>query len=273
MLGSASFLAYLFTCGYICWQAGFRSSYEPRRITISGLRNTRLAFVVLETEMKRTVVIVDDHEAIRELLGRYLEGLDYEVIGQAGTGFEAMRLFKEAAPHLAILDIFLPELCGQEVISRRRRELPETRILVFTGAYDTAVLSSALRGGPNGMVHKAEPLEILVFALRIVTAGGRFFSPKISQLLSHSQAAPNQALSAREMEVLQSVAEGKSNKEIAALLGVSTKTVENHRMRLMHKVGVHNAASLTLIAVQMGIVPTNRAAAQLLESVLLPPQV
>ena len=123
------------------------------------------------------------------------------------------------------------------------------------------------------MVHKSEPLEVLVLALRIVAFGGRFFSPRISQLLKHSQMAPNQALSAREMEVLQSVAEGKSNKEIAALLGVSTKTVENHRMRLMHKVGVHNAASLTLIAVRMGLVPTNRVAARLLESVLLPPEV
>lgn len=223
--------------------------------------------------MRRTVVIIDDHEAVREMMGRYLEGLDYEVVGQAGTGFEAMRLFKEAAPNVAILDIFLPELCGQEVILRLRRELPETRILVFTAAYDTAVLSSALRGEPNGMVHKSEPLEVLVLALRIVAAGGRFFSPRISQLLKHSQMAPNQALSAREMEVLQSVAEGKSNKEIAALLGVSTKTVENHRMRLMHKVGVHNAASLTLIAVRMGLVPTNRVAARLLESVLLPPEV
>jgi DNA-binding NarL/FixJ family response regulator len=225
--------------------------------------------------MKRTVVIVDDHDAVRELMGRYLERLDYNVIGQAGTGFEAMRLFKKAAPDLAIVDIFLPELCGQEVISRLRRELPQTRILVFTGVYDSAVLSNALRGEPNGMVHKAEPLEILVFALRIVSAGGRFFSPKISQLLRHSQVAPSQALSAREMEVLQSVAEGRSNKEISVLLGVSTKTVENHRMRLMHKLGVHNAASLTLLAVQMGVVSPTGAGVpnQIFDGVLLPPDV
>ena len=130
--------------------------------------------------MRRTVVIIDDHEAVREMMGRYLEGLDYEVVGQAGTGFEAMRLFKEAAPNVAILDIFLPELCGQEVILRLRRELPETRILVFTAAYDTAVLSSALRGEPNGMVHKSEPLEVLVLALRIVAFGGRFFSRELA---------------------------------------------------------------------------------------------
>ena len=221
--------------------------------------------------MKRTIVMVDDHEAVRELTCRYLERLDYEVIGQAGTGLEAMRLFKKTAPDLAIVDIFLPELCGQEVISRLRRELPETRILVFTAGWDPAVLSSALRGEPNGMVHKAEPLEVLLIALRIISAGGRFYSPKITQLLGHSQLAPTETLSRREMEVLQSVAEGKSNKEIAALLGVSTKTVENHRMRLMHKLGVHNAASLTLVAVQMGVVSATRVSAKPFESVLLPP--
>jgi DNA-binding NarL/FixJ family response regulator len=223
--------------------------------------------------MKRKIIIVDDHEAVRELMGRYLELLDYEVVGQAKTGFEAMRLIKTTAPELAIVDIFLPELCGQEVISRLRRELPEMRILVFTGAWDGPALNSALRSEPNGMVHKAEPLEVLVFALRIVAAGGRFFSPKISQLLRSPQSAPNQALSGREMEVLQSVAEGKSNKEIATLLGVSTKTVENHRMRLMQKLGVHNAASLTLIAVQMGVVSATRVPAMLFESVPLPPKV
>ena len=221
--------------------------------------------------MKRTTVIVDDHQAVRELMGRYLELLGYEVVGQAKTGFEAMRLIKTAAPDLAIVDIFLPELCGQEVISRLRKQLPDMGILVFTGAWDAGAMNSALRSEPNGMVHKAEPLEVLVFALRIVSAGGRFFSPKISQLLRHPPSASKQALSGREMEVLQSVAEGKSNKEIAALLGVSTKTVENHRMRLMQKLGAHNAASLTLIAIQMGVVAATRVPEMLFESVPLPP--
>ena len=151
--------------------------------------------------MKRTIVIVDDHQAVRELMGRYLERLDYEVIGQAGTGLEAMRLLQKAVPDIVIVDIFLPELCGQEVISRLRRELSKARILVFTAAWETPVLNSAFRGEPNGMVHKTESLEVLDFALGIIGAGGRFFSPKISKLLRQSQSAPTQALSAREMEV------------------------------------------------------------------------
>ena len=217
--------------------------------------------------MRKRIVIVDDHEAVRELLCRYLERLaEYEVIGQAGTGFEAMRLFKKTTPHLAIIGLLLPELCGQEVMLRVRRELPEMRILVFTGAWDLSVLTNALRCQPNGMVHKAESLEMLLFALRTVCVGGRFVSPKINQFIGHAEFGSAQALSAREMEVMQSVAEGKSNKEIGAILGVATKTVDNHRSRLMQKLGVHNAASLTLVAVQMGIVSASSVPAGLFES-------
>jgi DNA-binding NarL/FixJ family response regulator len=205
--------------------------------------------------MKRKVVIVDHHEAVRELLCRYLESSsEYAVVGQAGTGLEAMRLLKRTSANVVIIDLVLPELCGHEVISRLRREIPELRIVVFTGASDTNVLASALRSDPDGIVHKSEPLEILLSALRTVSYGGRFFSPKANHYVTHSELRQAQALSTREIEVMQSIAEGKSNKEIGRLLGVATKTVDNHRTRLMQKLGVHNAASLTLAAVQMGVV-------------------
>lgn len=206
--------------------------------------------------MKKRIVIVDHHDAIRELLCRFLERLsEYEVVGQAGTGLEGIRLLKETSPNVAIIDLLLPQLCGHEVILRVRREFPEVRILVFTGASDTNVLANALRSEPHGIVHKSEPLEMLLFALRTVSVGGRFFSPRLDLSVDHSELGSAQALSAREIEVMQSIAEGKSNKEIGGLLGVATKTVDNHRSRLMQKLGVHNAASLTLVAVQMGLVP------------------
>jgi DNA-binding NarL/FixJ family response regulator len=205
--------------------------------------------------VKRRIVLIEVHEAVRDLLCRYLERFaEYEVVGQAGTGLEAIRLCERTSPHLAILDLLLPELCGHEVISRVREKLPETRIVVFTGASDPSVLANMLRAGPHGFVHKLEPLEFLLFALRIVSAGGRFFSPQLKKYIDHLEAEPAQPLSAREIEVMQSIAEGKSSKEIGSLLGVSTKTVDNHRVRLMRKLGVHNAASLTLAAVQMGVV-------------------
>jgi DNA-binding NarL/FixJ family response regulator len=209
--------------------------------------------------MKKRIAIADEQEAVRELLCHYLERLsEYEVVAQAGTGLEAVRLFKKTCPHLAIIDLLLPQLCGCEVLSRMRRELPEMRIVVFTGTSDPIVLTKALRKEPDGIVHKSEPLEILSFALRTVSVGGRFFSPKLNRSVGHSASEPAQVLSAREIEVMQSIAEGKSNKEIAVLLGVATKTVDNHRSRLMQKLGIHNAASLTLAAVQMGVVPLSR---------------
>jgi two-component system, NarL family, response regulator NreC len=209
--------------------------------------------------MKKRIAVVDEQEAVRELLCRYLERFsEYEVVGHAGTGLEAIRLFKKTSPNLAIIDLLLPQLSGHEVLVRVRKEVPGTRIVVFTGTSDTIVLTKALRAEPDGIVHKSEPLEILLFALRIVSAGGRFFSPRLNQSVGNSELGSAPALSAREVEVMQSIVEGKSNKEIAALLGVATKTIDNHRSRLMQKLGVHNAASLTLIAVQMGIVPLSR---------------
>ena len=221
--------------------------------------------------MKTRIVLVDDHDAVRELLCRYLESLpEYEVVGVAGTGLEAIQVFKKTFPHLAIIDLLLPQLCGQELILRVRREFPQIRIVVFTRASDQSVLASALRSDPDGIVHKSESLELLLFALRTVSVGGRFFSPKLNQFVDHSELGSKQTLSGREIEVMQSIAEGKSNKEIGSLLGVATKTVDNHRSRLMQKLGVHNAASLTLVAVRMGFVPASSVPAGLLESLSLP---
>jgi len=165
--------------------------------------------------MKKQIVIVDHQAAVRELLCHYLERLpEYRVVGQAGTGLEATRLLKSISINVVIIDIILPELCGHEVISRARREIPGIRIVVFTGSSDKSMLANALRSEPDGFVHKSEPLEILLFALRTASVGGRFFSPKINHLVGHPEFGAAQALSAREIEVMQSIAEGKSNKEI-----------------------------------------------------------
>jgi DNA-binding NarL/FixJ family response regulator len=205
--------------------------------------------------MKKRIVLVDDHDAVRELLCHYLERLpEYEVVGVARTGLEAIRVFETTSPHIAIIDLLLPQLCGHQVILRVRRQFSQMRIVVFTRASDTSVLASAMRSEPDAIVHQSEPLEMLLVALRTVSAGGRFFSPKINQAVDHSELGPTQTLSGREIEVMQSIVEGKSNKEIGSLLGVATKTVNNHRSRLMQKLGVHNAASLTIIAVRMGTV-------------------
>jgi DNA-binding NarL/FixJ family response regulator len=211
--------------------------------------------------MKKRIIIVDDEEAVRELLCNYLDHLpDFEVVGQTGTGLAAIQLCNTTLPDIVVIELLLPQLCGHEVILRVRKELPNIRFVIFTGASDPSVLANGRRSKPDGMVHKSEALEILLHALRAASVGGRFFSPKLNHSGDDSELRPGQALSLREIEVLQAISEGGSNKEIAVLLGVATKTVDNHRSRLMQKLGVHNAASLTLLAVQMGICASTKSA-------------
>ena len=130
---------------------------------------------------------------------------EYEVVGQAGTGLDAMRLFKKTSPNLAIIDLFLPQLCGLEILSRVQRELREIRVVVFTETSDTLVMTKALRGGPDGIIHKSEPLETLLVALLMVSARGRFFSPKLNQSVNDCEFGSVRVLSAREIEVMQSL--------------------------------------------------------------------
>ena len=137
---------------------------------------------------------------------------------------------------------------------RIRKELPNMRFVVFMTASHPGVLANCLRSKPDGTVHKSEKLENLLNALRKVSVGERFFSPKFSHSVGEFES--RQFLSRREIDVMQSICQGKSNKEIAVSLGIATKTVDNHRTRLMQKLGVHNTASLTLAAVQMGICST-----------------
>jgi DNA-binding NarL/FixJ family response regulator len=175
--------------------------------------------------MKRRIVIVDDHDAVRKLLCRYLEHLpEYEVVGVAGAGLEAIRVIRKSSPHLAIINLLLPQLCGHQVILPERKEFPEIRIVFFKWASDASVLASALRSERGGIVHQSELLEMLLFAIRTVSVGGRFLSPKLNQSLDHSELGSTQTLSAREIEVMHSIAEGKSNMEIGSSPGVATKT-------------------------------------------------
>ena len=205
--------------------------------------------------MKKRIIIVDDEEAVRELLCNYLDHLpDFEVVGQTGTGLAAIQLCNTTLPDIVVIELLLPQLCGHEVIMSIRKELPNMRFVVFTTASHPGVLANCLRTKPDGMVHKSETLENLLNALRKVSVGKRFFSPKFS--LSAGEFESRQFPSRREIDVMQSICQGKSNKEIAVSLGIATKTVDNHRTRLMQKLGVHNTASLTLAAVQMGICST-----------------
>lgn len=205
--------------------------------------------------MSNRVVLVDDHAAIRELLRKVFEfHNEYRVVGEAGDGIDALRVCHEVVPALVVTDLLLPHLCGAEVVRRLRSELPQARIVVFSGVTDQLDLRQMVESRPHGFARKGEPLSILLTALRTVASGGRFFSSSIDRLLDGSRGEPNHRLSNREIDILQLVAEGETNKCIAARLGIAVKTVDKHRGRVMEKLGLHDVAGLTRYAIRMGLV-------------------
>jgi len=207
--------------------------------------------------MKKRIVIVDDHVSIRDMLIWILmRDTGYEVIGEAGSGIEAMKVCGACRPDLLILDLVLPCISGTEVLRRVRKELPRTRILIFSGACNPSLIKEALRERPHGYVEKLEGLIILKEAISTIAGGGSYFGAVASNLLSKSEERnPAQTgLSPREREILQMIAEGRSSKQISGLLDVALKTVENHRANLMAKLDMHDVASLTRYAVGRGMV-------------------
>jgi DNA-binding NarL/FixJ family response regulator len=207
--------------------------------------------------MKVRVAIVDDHAAVRQMLALLLEREgNYEICGEAGTGFEALKMVRKAKPRVLILDVLLPELNGVEVLRALRVEKCDSRILLFSGTMNRDLIVEALQARPHGFVHKQEPLPIFREALRAVGNGSGYFTPFASDLLNEARGgrAGWDALSSRERAILQMIAEGRANKEIALLLCISPKTVEHHRSHLMEKLGLHDVASLTRCAVRRGLV-------------------
>lgn len=207
--------------------------------------------------MKKRIVIVDDHVSIRDMLVWILmQETGYEVIGEAGSGIEAIKVCGICQPDLLILDLVLPCISGIEVLRRVRRELPRTRVLIYSGTCNGAVMKEALRERPHGYVGKLEGLKILKRAISTIADGGNYFSTEASQALSETLGTrPHDTdLSRREREVLQLIAEGRSSKQISGLLDVALKTVENHRANLMAKLDMHDVASLTRYAARNGMV-------------------
>jgi two-component system response regulator NreC len=210
--------------------------------------------------MKTPVVVVDDHLSIRQMLTRILESDgDFEVVGSAGSGLEGLKLCRKLRPRVVILDLMLPELSGVELLAKLREERHDSRLLVYSGTLNQSLVLSALRARPHGFVHKEDPLSTLIDAIRTVAQGGTYMTSFATQLAENigDRESPLQKLSGREREVLQLVAEGCSSKEIASRLNLSTKTVEHHRTSIMQKLGLHDIASLTRLAVREGLIRVN----------------
>ena len=209
-----------------------------------------------EMRMKKRIVVVDDHASIRDMLVCVLmRDPAYEVVGAAGNGLEAINLCSKYRPDLLILDLLLPRLCGTEVLRRVRNEIPKTRVLIYSGTANPALMKEALLGMPHGYVEKGEGLASLRRAIETVVGGGSYYSGTVSGMICGLAEGGrlDEDLSRREREVVQLIAEGWSSKEISSLLNLATKTVENHRANLMLKLNLHDVAGITRYAARRGM--------------------
>jgi len=217
--------------------------------------------------MKRiTVLLAEDHQIVREGFRSLLKSeSDIEVVGEAQTGRQAVTLAKKLRPDVVVMDIAMPLLNGLEATRQIRKALPGTKVLMLSAHSDDAYVEQAVAFGAVGFLLKQTSSHDLSRAIREVYKGNTFFSPSIAKRL-HAQKLPANGnllrqrvarLSSRELEVLQLIAEGLPNKQVAGELGISIKTVEKHRQSMMQKLNIHDVAGLTRYAIGAGIIESS----------------
>jgi len=200
-----------------------------------------------------TVLLVDDHSLVRKGFRRILEDeSDIRVVGEAGDGSQAVQLAQELKPQVIIMDMAMPGLNGQQATIEILKVLPKTAILMLSMYPEENYVRNALTAGAKGYILKNAAEVDLAAAVRKVAAGQQVIGPGL--LTTNQAPEADGKLTAREKQVLQLIAEGKSNKEIAGLLGLSVNTVSVHRANIMEALGIHRTAELVLYAVQKGLV-------------------
>jgi DNA-binding NarL/FixJ family response regulator len=213
---------------------------------------------------KLRILVGDDHTLFRQGLRKLLEERpDWEIVAEAGDGREAVRHALAVEPDVVVLDIGMPLLNGIEVTRQVVKRLPQTRVLILSMHAEGAYVVQALQAGAHGYMLKDSAAKELIRAIAIVAGGKSFFSPAVAKVMldDYVRRLSDQgvcdrydSLSEREREIFQLVAEGRSSKDIAALLSVSPTTVETHRAHIMQKLDVHNTAELVLYAVRRGVI-------------------
>lgn len=217
---------------------------------------------------KITVLIADDHMIVREGIRKLLESeSDIEVIGEADTGRKTVAMVQTLHPDVVIMDIAMPQMNGLEATRQILQVDPGVKVLILSAHSDDAYVESVMSLGAAGYLIKQTSAHILTVAVREVLKGNTFYSPSISRRLQkREQNSLNRKgmlkegafnLSPREIEVLQLVAEGESNKQIASKLCISIKTVEKHREHVMSKLDIHETAGLTRYAIEAGIIESS----------------
>lgn len=219
--------------------------------------------------MKRiTVLLADDHMLVREGLRKILEmERDLEIVGEAEDGRQAVAMVRKFRPDVVLMDIAMPLLNGLEATRQVVKAIPATKVLILSAHSDDAYVKDAVESGARGFLLKQTSSRDLCLAIREVRKGQTFFSASVTGRLQIRDRQPvergeplrkkTNQLSSREMEVLQLIAEGQPNKQVASELGVSFKTVDKHRQNLMAKLDIHDIAGLTRYAIAEGIITSS----------------
>lgn len=220
---------------------------------------------------KKHIVIADDHTILRDGLRAILDDYpEFEVVGEASDGLEAIRMCANLAPDLLLLDFSMPRMNGVEAIADIKRQCPRTSILMLTVHDSVEYLATAFEAGADGYALKDAKQEELLLAIRTVLQGKKYIPAAVAEeygtrsnpaggMTEESGLAP--VLTKREKVVLKMVAEGYSNKKIASLLYISPKTVDNHRTNIMRKLDLHTPQALTFYAIHTGLVEVERGQA------------
>jgi DNA-binding NarL/FixJ family response regulator len=209
------------------------------------------------------VLVADDHTIVRKGLVSLLEESgECRVVAEAADGLEAVERAVATRPDVAVVDLTMPRLSGLEAVRRIHDELPTTRILVLTVHEEEEYVLPIVRAGAAGYLVKDSAVSELLAAVKALAAGQGYFGPQAARALAEQYRRPERSpedpygsLTPREREVFHLVVEGKTTKEVAVALGISVKTADNHRSRMMDKLGVHNTAELVRYAARKGLLP------------------
>lgn len=210
--------------------------------------------------MKRIrILLADDHAVVRQGFRMILAAQpDMEIAGEAGNGREAVEQATALRPDIVVMDVAMPELNGIEATRRLAEALPHTRVLALSMHKDSVYVREILRAGARGYLLKDSPAEDLVAAVRAIASGEGYLSPGVSNSVLDDYrrhvSNPIDLLTSREREVLQMLAEGKTNKEIAGVLSLSVYTVDAHRGRIMEKLNLHSINELVRFALRNGLI-------------------
>lgn len=215
-----------------------------------------------------SVLLVEDHTIVRQGLRLLVEAAgDIEVVGEAKTGREAVRLTGELRPEIVVMDIAMPLLNGLQATRQILKAFPATKVLILSAHSDSEYIEQMVKAGAMGYLIKQSSGDVFAKAIRELHKGNTFFTPSIAKRLKEEyrkspdgvglRKKTSTKLTSRESELLQLIAEGHVNKQIASELGISIKTVEKHRQHLMEKLNIHDVAGITRFAIAAGIIESS----------------